>query len=212
MSDASVTDLAPFFQRYDQRNRLVFAAALSASLVMSAVIFAHGPPAGSGTGIRSPQAEWGFALLFTPVFLIGWWTFAELIALGRRQAALPDGRQPAGADDARNGVRIANAGFASNLVLTVTVVIGQALWIPFVFGRQVSAGEWIARGTMLAVGAATVYLGNLWPRMPVAREPGRTAAMRMKVNRISGWIMVMVGLLVVLLGLFLPLVTRHPAG
>jgi uncharacterized membrane protein len=36
--------------------------------------------------------------------------------------------------------------------------------------------------------------------------------MRMKVNRISGWIMVMVGLLVVLLGLFLPLVTRHPAG
>ena len=212
MTDTSFTDMAPFFERYDRRNRLVFTAAVSASLVMSTVILAHGPPAGEGSGPRDPLVQWWFAILFTPAFLAGWWTFGELIALGRRKAALPDGRQPAGADDARNGVRIANAGFASNLVLTATVVIGQALWMPFIFGHRVSAGEWIARATMVAVGAATLYLGNLWPRMPVPRAPERTAAIRMKANRISGWIMVIVGLGVALLGLFLPVLMRHPVA
>jgi hypothetical protein len=92
-----------------------------------------------------------------------------------------------------------------------TVVTQQALWVPFVFGYRISAGVWIARVTMILVGAAAIYLGNVWPRMPVPRVPERRAAVRMKVNRASGWMMVICGLVVVLLGLFLPLVVHHRA-
>jgi hypothetical protein len=211
MSDTTPTDLAPFFERYDHRNRLVFVAAISASLVMSAVIFAHGPPSTAGIGVNSPVMAWWFGIVFAPLFLVGWWTFGELIALGRRKGRPPAGPLPTGADDVRNSVRIANAGFAFNLALTATVIMQQALLLaPFVFGYRVSAGEWIGRVTMLAVGVATIYLGNLWPRMPVPRGPERTAVIRMKVNRISGWIMVISGLLIVLLGLFLPIL-HHSA-
>jgi len=108
-----------------------------------------------------------------------------------------------------NSVRIAHAGFAFNLALTATVVMQQTLLVPFVFGHRVSAGEWIARATMLAVGAVTIYLGNIWPRMPVPRAPERIAAIRMKANRISGWAMVIMGLGIVLLGLFLPMMRYH---
>jgi hypothetical protein len=197
--------MAPFFARYDRRNRLLFVTAIPASLVMSAVIFVHGPPATGWMPAKSAATAWWFGILFTPVFLIGWYGFGELVGLGRRKTSLPDGSQPAGADDARNSVRIANAGFVCNLVLTATMIIQQALWVPFVFGYRVAMGEWIARGIMVAVGAVTIYLGNLWPKMPTAREPERGAAIRMKVNRFSGWMMVIVGLLIVLLGLFLPL-------
>jgi hypothetical protein len=206
--DLGLTDLAPFFERFDRRNRLVFVAAISVSLVMSAVILAHGPPTPGWMPAKAAATAWWFAILFTPVFLVGWYVFGEFIALGRRRGRPPAGPLLTGTDDARNGVRIANAGFAFNLVLMATTVIGQALWMPFVFGYRVSAGEWIARAIMLAVGAATIYLGNLWPRTPVPRAPERTAAIRMKVNRISGWMMVITGLLAVLLGLFLPFL-RH---
>ncbi len=55
------------------------------------------------------------------------------------------------------------------------------------------------------VGAVTIYLGNLWPRMPTPRAPERKAATTMKVNRFSGWLMVIIGVL----GLFLPLLHPH---
>jgi hypothetical protein len=80
-----------------------------------------------------------------------------------------------------------------------------------VFGYRIP-GDLIARVIMLVVGAVTIYLGNLWPRMPTPRAPERTAAIRMKANRISGWVMVISGLLVVLLGLFLPLLVPHLVG
>jgi hypothetical protein len=210
-ADMGPIDLAPFFERYDRRNRLVFVAAISASLVMTAVISAHGPPAPGWMSAKAAATAWWFGILFAPVFLVGWYGFGELMALGRRKGRPPAGPLPTGPDDVRNGVRLANAGFACNVVLTATVLVQQALWVSFVLGYRVSAGEWIARGIMLAVGAATIYLGNLWPRMPVPRARDRTAAIRMKANRISGWIMVIVGLLIVLLGLFLPLIERHRA-
>ncbi len=88
--------------------------------------------------------------------------------------------------------------------------------VPFAFGYRSAAGEWVARAVMLGVGAATLYLGNLWPRMPTPRSPQRTAAAMMKSNRVSGWVMVICGLLVMLLGLFLPLIKPylpfHPHG
>ena len=42
MTHMTSTDLARFYQRYDLRQRLLYAAALSASLVLSAVNVAHG--------------------------------------------------------------------------------------------------------------------------------------------------------------------------
>jgi hypothetical protein len=78
-----------------------------------------------------------------------------------------------------------------------------------VLGYRVSAGEWIARGLMVALGAVTIYLGNLWPRMPTPRTAERSAVIRMKVNRVNGWVMVITGLLTMLLGAFLPLLRPH---
>jgi hypothetical protein len=80
-----------------------------------------------------------------------------------------------------------------------------------VFGYPVP-GVLIARVIMVTEGAVTIYLGNLWPRMPTPRASDRKAAIMMKANRISGWVMVIFGLLVVLLGLFLPLLHPHLGG
>jgi hypothetical protein len=209
MSDTTSIDLARFFERYDTRNRLVFVAAISASLVMSAVIFAHGPATTLGLTATKAESTWWYGVMFSPLFIAGWWTFGELVAFGRRKGKPPAGPLPTAAVDVSNGVRIANAGFAFNVAVTVTVVVSQALMVFFVFGYPVAAGEWIARATMLAVGAVTIYLGNLWPRMPVPRVADRTAAVRMKVNRASGWIMVGCGLMVILLGLFMPYLQHH---
>jgi hypothetical protein len=208
-TDLGQTDMAPFFRRYDQRYRLVLVAALAASLVMSAFVLAHGPLAAGSAPPQVAATAWWFGLLFGPAVIVGWWTFGELMALGRRKARLPDGREPAGADDARNGLRIARAGFTFTLALMATVVTQQALMVTFLFGYRISAGEWIARATMILVGAVTIYLGNVYPRLPVPRALEQKAAIRMKANRVSGWMMVISGLLVVLLGLFLPLVVHH---
>ena len=106
---------------------------------------------------------------------------------------------------------IANAGFAFNLVLLGTAIAEQLLIASLVFGYPIR-GILIARLLMMAMGAATIYLGNLWPRMPTPRAPEREAAIRMKVNRFCGWVVVIFGLLVVLLGLFLPILFPHLRG
>jgi hypothetical protein len=201
MTDTYLADLAPFFERYDRRNRLVFVAAISASLTLSAVIFMHGALLAGGTG-ATPAAVWGFGIVFSPLVLVAWQIFGELIALGRRRSSLPDGSQPASADDARNGVRIANAGFVFNLGLMAALITQQACMALYVFGYQ--SGDLVPRATTVAVGAVSIYLGNLWPRLPTPRTPEPRAAIRMKANRFAGWLMVIVGVLVVLLGLFLP--------
>jgi len=210
-ADGLQTDLSPFFRRYDRRNRLVLGAALGASLVVAAVIATHlldvGAPAPKLVG-----PAWGMGVVFPPLLIAGWWTFGELIALGRRKDYRPDGSHPAGEMDASNGVRLANAGFAFNLVLLAATITGQVLMVLMVYGVHVR-GDLISRAIMVVEGAVTIYLGNLWPRMPTPRAPERKAAVTMKANRISGWVMVVVGLLMILLGVFLPLLVpglRHP--
>ena len=202
MTDTTPTDLAPFFERYDRRQRLLFVAAISASLVLSAVVFAHGALATGRTGATPAAMIWAFGVAFTPLVIVAWWSFTELMARRRRRAASPDGRHPATVDDARNGVRVANGGFVFHLGLNAAVVAQQAFWALVTFGYPV--GDWIPRVTTVAVGAVTIYLGNLWPRMPTPRAPEHTAAKVMKINRLSGWVMVIVGTLAVLLGLFMP--------
>jgi hypothetical protein len=203
MTDTVSTDMVRFFERYDRRQRLVFVAALSASLALSAVIIAYRVSATGATGATPAGFVWGLGIVFPPLFILGWWCFAALMARERRRSSPFDGRLVASADDARNGVRVASAGFAFNIGLLGAVVGQQMFWATAAFGHPV--GDWIPRVTTIAVGVVTIYLGNLWPRMPTPRAPERTAAIRMKVNRFSGWLMVMVGLLAVLLGLFLPL-------
>src|SRR5215469_10680132 len=78
MTDITSIDLVRFFERYDARNRLIFVAALSASLVMSAVVFAHGP--NLGLGAARAATTWWFGIVFAPLFIVGWWTFGELVA------------------------------------------------------------------------------------------------------------------------------------
>jgi hypothetical protein len=95
-----------------------------------------------------------------------------------------------------------------NIGLMATAIIQQVLIALLVFGFP-PVGLLVPRLTMVLVGAVTLYLGNLWPRMPVARTPDRSGAIRMKANRYSGRIMVVAGLLIILLGLCLPLL--HPA-
>jgi hypothetical protein len=204
-NDLGLTDLGPFFERYDRRNTRVMAMGLVASLILSTAIATRlltaTPPGLKGIGVI-----WGSGVVFTPLFLAAWWIFGGLMALRRRKAAPLDGSHPAGPDDARNGVRIANAGFVFNIALIVAMLAGQVLMalLVFGFGQQVR-GDWIARGITLTVGFATIYLGNLWPRMPVSRAPEQKAAAKMKANRYAGWFMVIVGVLVTLWGVIMPI-------
>jgi hypothetical protein len=206
MTDASLIDLGPFFDRHDRRTRAVSLTAISASLVLAAVIFMRGPDTPLGADARFPEvvttAIWVLGILFPLTFQIGWWLVTEHMARGRRRSAPAGGGHPAGPDDARNGVRVANGGFAFHLVVTLAVLAVQGFMALLAFGY--AAGDLVPRAVCVAVGAATIYLGNLWPRMPTARAPERSAAMRMRSNRIWGWVMVILGLLLVLLGLYLP--------
>ena len=201
MTDTTLTDMAPFFDRYDHRQRLVFVAALSASLVLAAVIATHGVLTGA-VGPRPVAAVWGLGVLFPPLFVVAWWSVAEHMARSRRRSSQPDGRHPASADDARNGMRIANAGFVFNVVVTATVIGTQAIMALLAFGYP--TGDVVPRATTVAVCVVTIYLGNLWPRMPTARGADRQSANGMKANRAGGWLMVVFGLLAVLVGLFMP--------
>jgi hypothetical protein len=207
MTDTTFTDLGPFFQRHDQRTRLVSVAALSASLVLSAVILARLMLDPGRTLPKLVPVMWGLGVLFTPVFIAGWWGYTEFMSRGRRRSAQPDGRHPAGPDDARNGVRVANGGFVFHLGVNASVVLQQAVMALMAFGYP--TGDLIPRATCVVVGGVTLYLGNLWPRMPVARTPERAAAVRMQANRWVGWMMVVFGLLILLLGLFLPVLEPH---
>jgi hypothetical protein len=214
--DAPLTDMAPFFDRFDRRVRRLLAVSLCVSLVLSAVIFTHSLDTAAATGAKIPRVVWVMGIAFAPLLTAVWWIFTELTALGRRKASRPDGRYPASLDDARNGMRIANGGLLFTAALAGTAILQQAMMVPFAYGYRFAVGEWVARAMMLAVGAATLYLGNLWPRMPTARTPQRTAAIAMRANRVSGWVMVVFGLLLVLLGLLLPVIKPylpfHPHG
>ena len=193
MTDATSADMARFFQRYDTRHRLLFTAALSAGLALSAVNLIHGMP---GDGGARATTMWGFAILFSPLFTLVWWAAMELIARYRR------GLPPTGADEARGGVRIANAGFFYSLALMAMSLATQATVTLSVLGY--SGGGWIQRAAFVGVGAALICLGNVWPRMPTPQGPKLQSATRMRIHRIWGWVMVIIGLVAVVQGLFPP--------
>ena len=199
MTHMTSTDLARFYQRYDLRQRLLYAAALSASLVLSAVDVAHGTIT-AADGAAAPAIRW-FAVGFFPLAIAAWWGAQEFIVRWR------DRRPPMSEDDVPNGLRIANAGFLFSVAFEVVLLAIQAIATLAGFGVAVS--DWIPRATLAVFGVALVCLGNLWPRMPTHRVPGRKAANEMKTNRVWGWLMVLMGAGAVMLGLCLPLLERH---
>jgi hypothetical protein len=204
MSDTFLTDLDIFYKRYDRRVRCLMAGAFCASLLLSIVI-AMSMPA-NGADPKRAAVLWGFGVVFPPSFTAVWWIFTELMARGRRRATRPDWRLPSTPDDARNGKRIANAGFVFTLGLMATIVANQALMALPAFGHPL--GQPLAtlagRIIMVTVGAATMYLGNVWPRIPTVRAPEQRPDVPMRANRLTGWFMVLGGAALVLLGLLLP--------
>jgi hypothetical protein len=196
MTDATSPEMAVFFRRYDRRNRILLFGALCVSLAMSAINLSHGADALDAPGFRSAPALWWIGIVFPPAFTVAWWGAMELVARWRKSFPARS------ADDASNGLRIANAGFAFNIALVAAGLGGQAAMTAAVLGYQ--TGDLIPRATMVAAGAATIYLGNLWPRLQTHRSPDGRAA-NLKINRIWGWIMVILGLGLVVQGLFLPL-------
>ena len=201
MTDTTSADLAPFFERYDRRHRILFVVALCASLVLSAVIVTHSLDTTGAPAAKPAALIWGLGIVFPPLFIVAWWSAMELIA--RWRDGLPP---PTSADDARDGMRIANAGFAYSVALTAAVIGAQAIVALAAFGY--SGGAWIGRATGLAVGAALICLGNVWPRLRTRRVSAQKAASEMKINRLWGWVMVIMGLLSVLSALFPSLL--HP--
>ena len=183
MTDATSIDLTRFYRRYDSKQRLLFAAALSASLVLSAVNVLHGEPVTAG-GAAAGAVRW-FPIVFFPLFIAAWWGAQELIVRWR------DGRPPMSPDDVPNGLRIANAGFLFSVAWTVVMLGAQAVGTLAVFGYAV--GDWVPRVAMAAFGVALICLGNVWPRLPTPRVAGQKAAKAMKINRVWGWLMVLMG-------------------
>jgi hypothetical protein len=206
MSNTLWPGMAAFYQRYDRRMRQLMASAMSAGLLLSAVVATHLLDAGKADA-KLAGMLWQFGVLFPPAFTAAWWLFTELMARGRRKASPPDWRLPTGEDDARNAMRIANAGFLFTLALTATGFANQALMAALAFDQPLGqpAGQWITRAIMVIVGAVTMYLGNVWPRMPILRAPEQKPAAQMRAHRLIGWSLVIFGLMIVLLGLFLPL-------
>jgi len=195
MTDTTSADLARFYRRYDLKQRLLFAAALSASLVLSAINVMHGPLMPEGSGAVA-AIRW-FPIVFFPLFIAAWWGAQEFIMRWR------DRRPAMSADDAPNGLRIANAGFLFSVTWTAVMLGSQAIATLASFGYAVA--DWIPRVTIAAFGVALICLGNVWPRMPLRRVPGRKTAKAMKINRAWGWLMVLMGVGLVLQGLGLPL-------
>ncbi|MBO0749252.1 MAG: DUF3471 domain-containing protein [Porphyrobacter sp.] len=210
MTDTALTDLGPFFARYDRRTRVVLATALCISLMLSAAIATRLLTAGA-PGPRGAGVVWTMGVLFAPALGVGWWGMTEFLVRSRRKQAAPDGSHPASTEDARNATRIATAGFAFNIALIASGIAVQVLMGLQAFGHPVGypIGFMIPRMTTIAVGLATIYLGNLWPKMPTPRTPERKAAKMMKAYRFGGWLQVICGALIVLFGLFLPYLIPH---
>jgi len=206
-----LTDLGPFFERHDRRNHRVMVAATCASVALSATIAIRLLTSEAAASLRGVETLWGTGVVFTPIFIVAWWAFGAMVAVRRRKRARADGSHSLGPVDAGNGMRIADAGFVYSLVVVGAMLAAQVSMALLVFGlgRQIR-GDWISRAIMLTVGAAAIYFGNIYPRMPVSRSDEHKAALRMKVNRYSGWFVVIVGLGIFLWGLLLPY-TPHAA-
>lgn len=205
MSDMTLTDMNPFFERHERRSRRVLVALVCTSLAVAAGIFAYGMLTIGAPGTLLARL-WG-SILFYPVFGIVVWACTALV---RRRGVAPNVRPPMSADDARNAARVANAGFMYVLCAGVIMIATQAAVALGYFGvlpPLIKSGVLITRTSVVATALIMMYFGNAWSRRPIARTPPQRAAALMKFNRRIAWLIVLYGLLLALAALVLPIRT-----
>ena len=207
MTDPTLVDMGPFLARHDRRTRWTCLAMLSISLALSAVVFV---PALLGTGAPGAvvAALW-MPFGQAPLTIVALWIASTLY--DRTRPPSPDGRYPMNPDDARSVTRVANAGAVFVTGFGVVMIAGQALWMLWSSGVLPNAEEWGFRATLVAIGALCIHFGNASPRLPTPRTPELKPGVRMKYNRLGGWMTVILGLLLALSGLVLPLSGLAPA-
>ncbi|MGC1457420.1 MAG: hypothetical protein WA825_03990 [Steroidobacteraceae bacterium] len=203
MSDMTLTDMTPFFERHERRSRRVVIALVCTSLAVAAGIFAYGALTTGAPG--TILAKLWTSILFYPFFGGVFWICTRLYARARRMP--PGGRPPMNSDDARNVALVANAGFIYLLCIGLIMIATQAALALGYFGVLPPlhrSGVWIARAGVVATGVLIIYFGNAWSRTPMARTPEYKAVAMMKFKRLLAWLIVIYGLLMALAALFLP--------
>ena len=205
MTDTPSLDVPPSLQGHDRKTRWTYIAMLSVSLGLSAIIFAHALRLVGSFGVVVGDL-WN--QIVTPPLIIGGLWLASTWYARKRPWSL-DGRDPTNPDDLRNLARVANAGYVFVTGFGLVAIAGQAYWVLLIFDiLQPPGGDpphwWIVRPLLVAVGALMIYFGNVSPRMPAPRVPQANPAVRMKYNRLSGWMYVVFGALLALAALFTP--------
>ncbi len=203
MSDMTLTDMAPFFDRHERRFRRVVIALVCTSLAVAAGIFAYGALTTGSPG--TILVKLWTSILFYPLFGAVFWIGSTLYA--RARLVPPGVRPPTNPDDARNVALVANAGFIYLLCIGVIMIATQAGLALGYFGILPPlhrSGVWITRASVVATGILVIYFGNAWSRTPMARTPEYMAVAMMRFKRLLSWLIVLYGLLMVLAALFLP--------
>lgn len=111
------------------------------------------------------------------------------------------------ADDARNVRRFANAGTVFVIGFNTAIIAGQAAWLLSTLGALPPTfpdSDWNVRASLVVMGALSIYIGNVTPRTPTSRASGTRPAVRMRFNRLTGWVIVIFGASLALAGLLLP--------
>ncbi|MBS1240467.1 MAG: hypothetical protein H6R45_1173 [Proteobacteria bacterium] len=201
MTDTNLVDMKPFLERHERRARHIFIAMLSVSLTLSAVVFTRAVLKGGAPG-EVLLTLW-MPVVQGPLTIGVLWIASALY--GRKRPLPFDGSLPMNPDDARNAARVANAGLVFVTGFGVVAIAGQVFWLLWKAGLLPDAGDWGFRATLAAIGALSAYFGNVSTRMPTPRAPEAKPGVRMKYNRLAGWMCVLLGLGFAFAGLFLPL-------
>jgi hypothetical protein len=207
MSDMTLTDMTPFFERHERKSRRAIVALTCTSLAVAAGIFAYGAvTAGEPRALLAKL--WGPIVVY-PLLGVVFWIGTELYARTRMPLVARRSMNP---DDARNAARVANAALISLSCLGLVMIATQAGVALGYFGvlppLKVS-GNWIARASLVATGGFLIYFGNAWSKAPMPHTPEHRAAAMMKYKRRIAWLTVIHGMLLGLAALFLPRLTME---
>jgi MFS family permease len=205
MTDTTQTEVARTLQRHDSKTRWTYIAMLSISLILSAIIFTDAMLLIGSVGIVI-GGLWN-QIVMGPLIIGSLWLASTWYA--RKRPWSLDGRDPTNPDDMRNLARLANAGYWFVTGFSLIAIAGQVYWVLLVFDVLQPPGGtlpdwWVARALMLGAGALMIFFGNISPTAPTPRVPEANPAVRMKYNRLTGWMYVVFGVLLWLAALFTP--------
>lgn len=205
MTDTPSSDVPTSLQRHDRKTRWTYIAMLSVSLTLSAIILADAMRLIGSFGVVL-GGLWN-QIVMGPLVIGSLWLASTYYA--RRRPWSLDGGNPTNPDDLRNLARLAKAGYVFVTGFGLIFIAGQAYWVLLIFDiLQPPGGSspewWGGRALMLAAGALMIYFGNISPRMPAPRAPQANPAVRMKYNRLTGWMYVVFGLLLALAAVLVP--------